>query len=418
MIRRSLANQVAQNQRCADSSAIDVKPSDSAPSTDLLDTLDQLAGLAAGGAVATLRHQRGDVRIELQACFDTLFVRSKTEPARAALDRALTGLRVATLMADQPLAETFQERARSLGASAAVLGRLSPAGEGDTLATLNARLTAMLGFVDRLTLQPAQSTARHLEQLTRQGFDTAGIVSLAQSASFVTCQARLLAGLRAFESAGLRRADTVLPSPEPLPGHHLVGSPPPVRGRFTVDALQWRPWLPAVDPRHANAEQQSLLDQIAPRARRSSYDRTLLHNAALRRPHAQLVARVANAPHGLPMAERVLAAVVASRIDGCTYGASMLGRIFISLTRQPEVIGTLFAQGVNVALAPRWRALADLAVDLNSTLPAPAAGRIQALRAAGLSELEILDALHAIAIAGWDHRLALTLGETVGPGQQ
>ena len=45
----------------------------------------------------------------------------------------------------------------------------------------------------------------------------------------------------------------------------------------------------------------------------SPYERTLLHNVALRRPHAQLVAHMSNVTSGLPIAERAFAAVVVSR---------------------------------------------------------------------------------------------------------
>jgi uncharacterized peroxidase-related enzyme len=408
---------VAQNRLCPDFRLTAVNPTVPAPSTDRIDAVDRLAGLSADDPVGALRRRRSDVRQELQACFDALFAASRRKAAQPALDRALAGLRVASLLADPALTAAYEDRARAMGASPAMLSHVSLVGEIDPQAALDVRLTAMLTFVDRLTLQPAQSTPRHLEQLMRQGLDTAAIVGLAQTAGFVTCQARLLAGLRALVSAGERGADLPPPPPDPQPGHHPVGAPPPVRGRFTVDALQWRPWLPAVEPRKASAAQRALLAETAPNARRSPYERTLLHNVTLRRPHARLVTCVSNAAGGLPIAERALAAAVVSRIDGCTYGASMLGRIFIHLTRAPEVIGTLFAQGANVPLPPRWRALADLAVELNGPRPTAQVERIQQLRAAGLSDLEILDALHAIAIAGWDHRLALTLGEAVGPGQ-
>lgn len=381
------------------------------------DTIDRLAGLSEDSALAALRHRRAEVRRALQGCADAVLGSPDTEPPSSALDRALVGLRVASLLKDAALAALYADRARRLGAKPGVLGRVSADDEEDTAVALNARLTAMLGFVDRLVLQPAVATARHLEQLARLGFDVPSIVGLAQAAGFVACQARLLTGLRALAALP---PEGVLPTPvsgDPIPGTHQNWAPPPIRGRFTLDALQWRPWLPAVDPGQASPDQAALLRDTAPSARRSPYERTLLHNPALRRPHAALVASVAQDPLGLPLADRVLAAVVVSRIDGCTYGASTLGRIFARMTRDPEVVGTLFAQGVNVPLAARRRAIADLAVDLSAAQPSVSADRLQALRWAGLTELEILDALHAIAIAAWDDRLALSLGEAVGPGQ-
>jgi uncharacterized peroxidase-related enzyme len=43
------------------------------------------------------------------------------------------------------------------------------------------------------------------------------------------------------------------------------------------------------------------------------------------------------------------------------------------------------------------------------------AGQLKGARLAGLSNLELLDAIHAIAIFAWANRLMLNLGEPVFP---
>lgn len=139
----------------------------------------------------------------------------------------------------------------------------------------------------------------------------------------------------------------------------------------------------------------------------------MLHTPSLRAPQSRLLAEASRATGGLPWSERALVAAAVARLDGCTYGASILRRIVSRMTRDAEVMGMLFAQGVNLPLPPRRRALVDLAVDLAAPQPRVAAGRIEALSAAGCSELEILDAVHAAAAAAGDDRLALTLGEAV-----
>jgi uncharacterized peroxidase-related enzyme len=380
----------------------------------LHDDIDRCAGIGPDHAVARLRHPRPTLRQAAQAAFDALWLPPEGG-SRVAHERSLVALRVAALLDDGPLVDACRRHALAAGATAAQLARVMPAAEDDTMTALDARLTAMLSLVDRVTMQPAAGTARHIDLLSRLGFEPAAIVGLAQAAAVVAVLARLVAGVRALAAAGSAVGPT--PTEELLPGHHVLPQALALRGRFTLDGLDWRPWLAAVDPAQAQPAQQALLDQLSPATRRSTFELTLLHTPTLRQPLATLIAQASRAPGGLPWADRALVAVAVSRLDGCTYGASTLGRIASRLTRDSEVIGRLFAQGVNLPLSPRRRALVDLAVDLAAARPVVAAGRIEALRGAGCSDLEILDAIHAAALAAGDDRLALTLGEAVGPGQ-
>ena len=111
---------------------------------------------------------------------------------------------------------------------------------------------------------------------------------------------------------------------------------------------------------------------------------------------------------------RELATVAVSRIDGCPYCASVHARFFAQLTKEPDAVQRLLDEGVNAPLSPRRRGLVDLAVDLTANPPALGVERLRALRQLGLSDLELLDALHAAAIFAWANRLMQTLGEAVG----
>jgi uncharacterized peroxidase-related enzyme len=372
------------------------------------DQIDLCAGLLPNDAVAQLRRQRPEFRAAAQAAFQALWLPPEGG-SRVAHERSLVALRVATLLQDAPLAEACRHQALTAGASAADLARVMPDSEDDTQTALDARLTALLSFVDRITLQPAAGTARHLDLLARLGFQTAAIVGLAQASAVMAVLARVLAGVRALAVAG---TDAGRVSGDPLcAGLHSLPAAPALRGRFTLDGLDWQPWLAPADPAAAQAAQQALLAELSPLARRSPFELTMLHTPSLRQPQAAMLAQASRAGNGLSWAERALVAVAVSRMDGCTYGASTLGRIVSRLTRDAEVIGKLFAQGVNLPLPPRQRALVDLGVDLAAAQPLLQPGRVQALRAAGCSDLEILDAVHAAATAAGDDRLALTLGE-------
>lgn len=377
---------------------------------DGADLLERCAGPAAAALLERLRPLQADARRDLQSAFDALW-RPDDGDARAAQERALVALRSAALLEDDALLALCRERALGTGLTASQLARVSPASESDTTASLDARLTSLMMLADRVALQPASGTQRHLDGLLRLRLAPAEVVGLAQATALMAAIARLLSGLRALAAAGDARI--AAPADGLVGAHHPHATGPVLRGRFTLDALAWKPWVPAVDPARATAAQLQVLDRLSPAARRSAFELTLLHNAALRAPHARLVETVVRGRGGLPWSERALVAAVVSRLDGCTYGASALGRIFSRLTRDPEVIGRLFAQGVNVPLAPRRRLLADLAVDLAAPLPRVAPGRIEALRGAGFGEREIVDAIQAAAMAAGDDRLALTLGEPV-----
>ena len=58
---------------------------------------------------------------------------------------------------------------------------------------------------------------------------------------------------------------------------------------------------------------------------------------------------------GLPRADRELGAVVASRFNGCAYCASVHALRFTQLTKQPEVMERIQADGVEAVLEPRRR---------------------------------------------------------------
>lgn len=115
-------------------------------------------------------------------------------------------------------------------------------------------------------------------------------------------------------------------------------------------------------------------------------------------------------------ADRELASVAVSRINGCVYCASVHGRLFAQLTKQPEIIQRIFDQGVDTELEPRARAIVDYAVKLTVAPELTTRSDLSRLRSAGLSELEILDLTHVVAMFAWANRLLQTLGEPIASG--
>jgi uncharacterized peroxidase-related enzyme len=64
----------------------------------------------------------------------------------------------------------------------------------------------------------------------------------------------------------------------------------------------------------------------------------------------------------------------------------------------------------------RERAIPRCPIAVTARPKAIAADDIAPLRAVGMSDAEIIDLLHAVAIFGWANRLMQNLGEPVGPG--
>jgi uncharacterized peroxidase-related enzyme len=145
----------------------------------------------------------------------------------------------------------------------------------------------------------------------------------------------------------------------------------------------------------------------------SPYFLTLAHDVPSLEQRSPLFHAVMYAPRGLRRAERELATVVASIVNGCVYCASVHARRFSELTHEPQVIQALYDSGLDTPLDPRRRAIVDFAAALSQTPPAATPAHVAALRAVGLDDFEILDLVHAIAMFANANRLMQTLGEPV-----
>jgi uncharacterized peroxidase-related enzyme len=131
------------------------------------------------------------------------------------------------------------------------------------------------------------------------------------------------------------------------------------------------------------------------------------------RQRSRLFNAVMYGPRGLARAERELASVAVSRINGCVYCASVHAQRFAQLTKEPEIMQRLFAEGVQTELAPRARVIVDYAIKLTDHPAQMTPADLAPLRQAGLTDLEILDLIHVIAMFAWANRLLQSLGEVV-----
>jgi uncharacterized peroxidase-related enzyme len=184
---------------------------------------------------------------------------------------------------------------------------------------------------------------------------------------------------------------------------------------FTKGELEWLPWIAPLDLGAATNEQRDAL-KITPSSRPvGAYSLVLAHDPEALNERSPLYNAIMFGPRGLPRAERELGVVAASRINGCAYCASVHAKRFVDLTKEPEIIRRIQADGVEAKLDPRRRALVDYAAKLTRDPAAIGGADLAPLRAQGLSDLEILDLTHAVAMFAWANRLMQSLGEPTAP---
>ena len=325
---------------------------------------------------------------------------------------------------------------------------------------LGDRLAAALEHAHLLVLRPRDAAREHLQALLEAGWSTTGIVTLSQLVSFLTFQLRVARGLSEVRAAGgaggasggvagggvaggasgalealaarvARAAGTRVdedPSADgsgdagvaagPSAGAGAVVAaevlPPAPRvkepARFTQDSLGWKPWL---EPLAAADFTERHYEALVERERvRMPYFRLLARD-----PEALLERTLTdmdiffNADAGLPRAEREFAAAAASRFNGCVFCASVHARFATEQGASRGDVQRLLDEGVSARISPRIDAIVDATVALTATPIRFGSGEIAALRAAGLGELELLDAIQAGAFFNWANRLMLSLGE-------
>lgn len=187
---------------------------------------------------------------------------------------------------------------------------------------------------------------------------------------------------------------------------------------FTHGEFDWRPWLAPLDL-NAATEAQLVALKVTPSNRAvGAYSLALAHDPEALAERSPLYNGIMFGPRGLPRAERELGAVAASRINGCAYCASVHALRFTQLTKEPEVMQRIQRNGVDAALDPRRKAILDYAAKLTRDPAAVGAADAAPLRAQGLTDLEILDLTHAVAMFAWANRLMQTLGEPIAPAPE
>jgi len=183
---------------------------------------------------------------------------------------------------------------------------------------------------------------------------------------------------------------------------------------FTQEQLAWLPWLePFPAEELTDRHWAGLVD--ASRAK-SPYFMLLAHDPDILGARTRTDKDIFyNTSAGLPRPERELAAAAASRYNGCIYCASVHARFASQFSKRTEDVQKLLDGGVGVDLGERWNAIVAASVALSATPMTFGTEHVERLRAAGLDDLSIMDAINSAAFFNWANRLMLSLGEPEAP---
>ena len=180
---------------------------------------------------------------------------------------------------------------------------------------------------------------------------------------------------------------------------------------FTHGELQWQPWITPVDLDTATPEQLTALKVTPSNRAVGAYSLVLAHDPEALSERSPLYNGIMFGAKGLPRSDREFGAVAASRVNGCAYCASVHALRFIQLTKEPEVMARIQRDGADAALDPRRKAILDYAAKLTRDPAAIGPADAAPLHTQGLTDLDILDLTHAVAMFAWANRLMQTLGE-------
>ncbi|WP_265519353.1 peroxidase-related enzyme [Nitratireductor luteus] len=183
--------------------------------------------------------------------------------------------------------------------------------------------------------------------------------------------------------------------------------------KFTTRVPKWRPHVVPVDLETATEEQRTALSETPSNTKISDYVLVLAHDPEALSARTPLFNGIMYDAGGLSRAERELGAVAASFVNRCIYCAAVHASRYNQITKDETVMQKVFLDGEAADLDARSKAILEFGVRLSQCPPQVGQADIEALRALGLDDQEILDLTLATALFGWANRLMHTLGEPV-----
>ncbi len=385
------------------------------PAPHPVDVMDHVVGLTTASSTHAVRHQRTKVVAATQGSYEGMF--SLTVEGISVRERLLVALHVCQLSVCPALVAHYRERLLANGAASALIERIA---QGQASEPVNTRVAAMLVFATKLINKPIDGDRAAVQALLDAGLSTPSIVALGQLIAFLSYQVRATTGLQAMLASETQEANAPAGASQPTaargpPGDVTPGIAPININGFTNQELDWAAWLDPVKLDEATPAQLAALDEMSPTARQSAYFLLLAHQSEILLQRSIVFNAIMFAPGGMPRAERELGATVESVINGCVYCSSVHARRFEQLAKRSDVIRQVFTDPLTAGTTEREKAIVQFSAELSLRPDAMSATHVLALRSVGLSEQEVFDLIHAVALFAWANRLMLNLGEPIYP---
>ncbi len=186
--------------------------------------------------------------------------------------------------------------------------------------------------------------------------------------------------------------------------------------KFTRNVPTWRPRVTPVDLQAATPEQLDALQVTPSNTKVSDYVLVLAHDPETLKVRSPLFNAIMYDPGGMSRAERELGAIGASIVNRCIYCAAVHADRHAKLEGSTKVTDSIFLAGPDAELSARDKAIFGFAIKLSLSPPEAGEAEMDALRAAGLENEEILDLILSTSLFGWANRLMHVLGDPVADG--
>ena len=368
------------------------------------DLIDQLAGLAPDSPVAALRREKPDLVAFAQGSDPSLL-----EPAEpgdlSLLERHAVAYRIGLLTGFPTVEKRHRRRLLDFGRT-----DLASHIERYPDVKLEPRLAAIIRHTDLVTLRPGAAGPEDIAALHAAGLTPAAVVTLGQLLGYLGYQIRAITVARAFaEGPDL---STSTPKERPQADPSTTRRAPRQRLRFSSTRFDWQPWTATIAEGEATPEQWQVLEDVVPTMKTNPYYLLLAQDPEPLRQRTGLFNGIMKGEGGSAKADRELAAVATSRVNGCVYCAAVHATAYNQMTGDTDQMQRILDDGVDTALRERERAIVDLSVKLTQDPAGFTAADLQPLRDLGFNDLEILDITNGAAIFAWANRLLQTLGES------
>src|SRR5437870_8501770 len=141
------------------------------------------------------------------------------------------------------------------------------------------------------------------------------------------------------------RGGSSAPAPSPEPPAQIIPRDPNLKRptAFTVNQLEWSPWLQPLDLAEANPKQAAALEGTRGN---SPYFRLLAPDVDVLTERTATDRGIFYTPGGAPRAERELSAAATSRLNGCIYCTSVHARLAAQLGKRGDAIDRILDRGV------------------------------------------------------------------------